>query len=315
MNPFAVDRQRELTPDRLALLALLRERGKAKPAGRAAVRLRAGSGVGGGEQDAPQLVLLHPAGGELFCYAPLIRALRPQVEVAGFAAEPADASEPPKQGMEIVAERLVRAMTEYGPRDGFALAGWSYGGVLAFEMARRLELAQGLTPPVLVLDGIYYGDVELEDEPTLRRRFVHDVARLAGKDETLVRAALAADAAPRVASQNPDEPDPEAIRASLTALGVELDLTDRELWERYAIFRFCALSLQCYSPAGTYSGPVTVLTTEDRAGVAQRWGAACTGPFECVELPGDHYTLFAGEPLDTVVTYAEKALASLGAAI
>jgi thioesterase domain-containing protein len=273
-------------------------------------------------------LLLHPAGGELFCYAPLIRALRPQVAVSGFAADPTDAAQPPRQGMEFVAERLVQAMADHGPRDGFALAGWSYGGVLAFEMARRLEQEQGRTPPVLVLDGIYYGDVELEDEPTLRRRFVHDVARLAGRDEAAVRAALAGAAAPRVAPQMPDatgtdaegaapspEPDPEAIRASLTALGVELDLTDRELWERYTIFRFCALSLQCYRPSGPYSGPVTVLTTEERSGVARRWSTACTGPFECVELPGDHYTLFAGEPLDTVVRYAEKALALVEAAI
>jgi hypothetical protein len=59
---------------------------------------------------------------------------------------------------------------------------------------------------------------------------------------------------------------------------------------------------------------VTVLTTEDRAPVAERWRTVCTGPFSCVPLPGDHYTLFAGQALDTVAGHLDRALASLDAA-
>ncbi|MFG1914993.1 amino acid adenylation domain-containing protein [Micromonospora sp. NPDC048898] len=242
-----------------------------------------------------QVVLLHPSGGELFCYVPLVRALRGDIGVAGFAADPRDAAATP-DGVTVSATRIVRSMLDTGLPEPLCLAGWSYGGVLAFEVARQIEERTGQRPPVVLLDASYDEDPVPLGEPTIRQRFVHDVVRLSGQDGPAVT-----DPAGGAAG----------IRAALAGLGAELDLTDQELSDRYRTFRACALSLQAYQPRGPYGGPVTVLSTRpDAAAQQEQWRAVSTGRFRAADVPGDHYTLFAEPALTRVVAAIEETLAS-----
>lgn len=245
-----------------------------------------------------RVILVHPSGGELFCYIPLVRALREGIGVAGFAADPRDGEVPPQDGMTATAARIAQALTATGLPESYCLAGWSYGGVLAFEVARQLERDAGEQPPVVLLDASYDDDAGPLDEPTVRRRFVHDVARLAGRDGPPVRAVLDDPAAGEA-----------GIRETLASLEVKLELSDDELAGRYAVFRACALALQSYRPPGPYGGPVTVLAVAPRAAVEKQWRAVCTGRFRSDDLPGDHYTLFTEPALSRIVAEIERTLA------
>lgn len=242
-----------------------------------------------------RVILLHPSGGELFCYIPLVRALREGIGVAGFAADPRDIAVPPRETMTATAARIVQALTANGLPESYCLAGWSYGGVLAFEIARQLERDTGERPPVVLVDAWTDDDLLPLDEPTVRRRFIHDVARLAGQDGPPVRAVL-------------DDPA-VGVRETLASLEVELELSDDELAGRYDVFRACALALQSYRPPGPYGGPVTLLAASSRAAVEERWRAVCTGPFQSHDLPGDHYTLFTEPALSRIVAEIERTLA------
>jgi thioesterase domain-containing protein len=293
MNFSLGDRADKLTGPRRALLERLladRRSAAATDDGRAPVLMRSPSPA--------RVILLHPSGGELFCYIPLVRALREGIGVAGFAADPRDAAVSPRDCMTATATRIAQALTATGLAESYCLAGWSYGGVLAFEIARQLERDTGERPPVVLLDADYDEDVVPLDEPTVRRRFVHDVARLAGQDGPSVRAVL-------------DDPaaDLVDIRETLASLEVELELSDDELAGRYTIFRACALALQSYRPPGPYGGPVTLLATSPRAAVEEQWRAVCTGRFQGDDLPGDHYTLFTEPALSRIVAEIERTLA------
>ncbi|MGH3158649.1 MAG: alpha/beta fold hydrolase, partial [Streptosporangiaceae bacterium] len=182
MTPATQDRAAGLSADRAALLRRLRAQ-RADPGPRPdhqPVPMRPGTVPMRPDARPAQLVLVHPAGGELFCYTPLVRALAQGPGVIGFPADPDDLDLPVTSRLPEVAARTLRALA--GPADPgrCVLAGWSYGGAVAFEMARMHAAATGELPPVVLLDCVYYGDVELEDETRLRRRFVYDVARLAG---------------------------------------------------------------------------------------------------------------------------------------
>ncbi|MGW1978988.1 non-ribosomal peptide synthetase [Streptomyces sp. NPDC001889] len=256
----------------------------------------------------PRVILLHPSGGALFCYVPLVRAVREGIGVAGFAADPRDAAVSPREGVTATAARIARALTAAGSAEPYALAGWSYGGVLAFEVARQLERDTGARPPVVLLDASWDEDPSPLDEPTVRRRFVHDVARLAGRDGPSVRGVLDGPAVRGVL----DGPAAGAagVREALRSLEVDPELTDEELAGRYAVFRSCALALQSYRPPGPYGGPVTLLATSPRAAAVEKeWRAVCTGPFHAGDLPGDHYTLFTEPALSRVVAAIEETLA------
>jgi thioesterase domain-containing protein len=222
----------------------------------------------------------------------LVRALSEGIGEAGFPAVPADAEVAPEDVVTTVAARIAAALTELP--ESFCLAGWSYGGVLAFEVARLLARNTGVRPPIVLLDAWDDGDLVPLDEPMVQQRFVHDVARLAGQDGPRVRAVL-------------DDPGLSDIRKTLASLDVDLRLSDDELAGRYAIFRAAALALQTYQPSGPYDGPVTLLAVSG-GGVVERWRAVCTGRFESDVLPGDHYTLFTEPALGRIVAEIERAL-------
>jgi thioesterase domain-containing protein len=292
MNSSLGDQADKLTGPRRALLErLLADRRAAAAAddSRAAVQMR--------PPGPARVILLHPSGGELFCYIPLVRALREGIGVAGFAADPRDAAVSPGDGMAATATRITQALTATELPRSYCLAGWSYGGVLAFEIARQLERDTGQRPPVVLLDAAYDEELVPLDEPTMRRRFVHDVARLAGRDGPSVRAVVDDPAAGLV-----------DLRETLVSLGVELELSDEELAGRYAVFRACALALEAYRPPGPYGGPVTVLATSPRAAVEEQWRAVCTGRFQADDLPGDHYTVFTEPALGRIVAAIERTL-------
>jgi amino acid adenylation domain-containing protein len=104
-------------------------RAGAVPAG-PLVQLRSGGSL-------PPLFLIHPAGGQVPCYIDLARALAPGRPVWGLQdAAPIDT---PRSLQSLAAAYLDAARNIHaGP---WLLAGWSFGGRVAFEMARQLAAA------------------------------------------------------------------------------------------------------------------------------------------------------------------------------
>jgi len=93
--------------------------------------LRAGAGE--------PLVLVHPAGGGVACYRHLVARLRPGPQVLahrGVATEGA-----PYRSLVELAADYVRDLRDRQARGPYRLCGWSFGGVVAFEMAAQLVTA------------------------------------------------------------------------------------------------------------------------------------------------------------------------------
>jgi thioesterase domain-containing protein len=295
VNGATGDRLSSLPADRRALFAKL----KAERAGAAAdhppVPLRPGPGPA-------RLVLLHPSGGALFCYTPLVRALRPEIDVIGWAADPADRDLPGGERMGTVASRVLAALARVADPGRCLLAGWSHGGVLALEMARQHAAAGGTPPHAVLIDCCYWGDRPVEDEATLRRRFVYDLVRLSGGQEAAAEAAAGApglDGADLAGA---------GLRTALGAAGISVTLTDAELADRYQTFRRCCLGLQAYTrPATSYGGQVTLIVTQGADILERRWAAVVTGRLRTVRLPGDHFTVFRPPALAMVASEIETA--------
>ncbi len=86
------------------------------------------------------LFVLHAAGGDVLCYQPLLRYLDPDMPVCGFHR-----SELPRQrvpallSLEQLADEYLSRLLRVQPEGPYYLAGWSSGGLLALEVAARLE--------------------------------------------------------------------------------------------------------------------------------------------------------------------------------
>ena len=93
--------------------------------------------TGGSE---PPLFCIHPVGGGAFCYRELADRLPENLPVYGIQAVGFEGNEPPLADIEAMATRYVQEITALwqGP---YNLYGWSFGGLVAFEMARLLRAA------------------------------------------------------------------------------------------------------------------------------------------------------------------------------
>ena len=81
---------------------------------------------------------MHGAGGEVLLYHPLARYLEPDQPFYGFQAKDPDKTQD-TLNVEDMAASYLRELREFQPEGPYYLGGYSSGGLVAFEMARRLR--------------------------------------------------------------------------------------------------------------------------------------------------------------------------------
>ncbi|MFL6234404.1 MAG: alpha/beta fold hydrolase, partial [Thermoanaerobaculia bacterium] len=100
----------------------------------------------------PPLFLIHPLSGELFLYRHLVSALGPDQPVYGFQAVGFATDEEPLASVEEMAALYVDALLSFQPAGPYLLAGSSLGGLIAFEMARKLRSLEREVDLLALLD-------------------------------------------------------------------------------------------------------------------------------------------------------------------
>jgi len=85
------------------------------------------------------LFLVHPLGGEVQYVRDLAPVLDPQVPLYGLAASGLVAGETPLFEVPAMAARYLAAIRQVQPQGPYRIAGWSAGGLIAYEMARQLQ--------------------------------------------------------------------------------------------------------------------------------------------------------------------------------
>jgi FkbM family methyltransferase len=104
-----------------------------------------------GDPGLQPLFLVHPAGGSVLAYLDLARRLGGH-PVHGFQSPGLEKGETPLDTVEGQAACYLEALRAVQPAGPYALAGWSFGGVVAYEMARRLTEAGEEVSLLAVLD-------------------------------------------------------------------------------------------------------------------------------------------------------------------
>jgi len=94
-----------------------------------------------GKADAPNLFLIHDISGSIDAYLELAKSLDGRFTCYGIPAEIADSQKRYGVTMETLAKTYLEKMKIVQPDGPYSLAGWSMGGVLAFEITRQLEAA------------------------------------------------------------------------------------------------------------------------------------------------------------------------------
>ncbi len=134
-----------------------------------------------GEPESPlPLYCVHPAGGHVFAYAPLVALLSSGQRVIGISEYGWGDPTERLASVEAYAARYVDEVIADRPEGPLALAGYSFGGLIAFEMARLLHARGREVSIVFLLDAVPAASPEDEppiSEPStakLRRRMARD---------------------------------------------------------------------------------------------------------------------------------------------
>jgi amino acid adenylation domain-containing protein len=249
------------------------------------VTLRAGD-----PQRRPRLVAVHPAGGQLFVYAPLLAALPDDQPVIGIKEHGWGDPDRRLESVEEYAARYVDELLAADLTDGLVLSGYSLGGLLAYEMARLFD-ARGHRPRLVVLlDAAPVarpGDAPVLRQPALtklRRRHTRDGVRgvVRGAGRILERAVADRVVDPIVTAAD----QARFVRAVRQGGPIDPLLVGRESERHGLVLR------QRYRP-GPYGGPVVAFralgTDPDFpiADLSYRWRSVADR-LDIVDVPGNH---------------------------
>jgi acyl-coenzyme A synthetase/AMP-(fatty) acid ligase/thioesterase domain-containing protein/acyl carrier protein len=186
--------------------------------------------------------------------------------------------------VEAAARRNVTAIRVLQPRGPYTLAGFSYGGLVAFAMACRLRAAGEDVASLVILD---------TPAPVGARSRRHRAARPSA---------------------------PRALRATMasayasTKHGIALasaGLVPRRGYRQYELFWDLNLRMsQRYAPASRFDGSVLVVRSDEPPHTAADlgWSELVSGPVTSVHVPAEHLRLLRAPAVDLVAAHIVAAL-------
>ncbi|MFI6067035.1 amino acid adenylation domain-containing protein [Micromonospora sp. NPDC051227] len=239
------------------------------------VTLRQGSSAG------PPLFLVHPVGGHLLGYVELLRYLPAEQAVYGLQAQGTAAGQTPLASIEEMAGRYVEAVLAVCGGEPLVLGGWSMGGVVAVEMARRMRLLGHRVDGLVLVDA----DASDFDAPATV------LESLQGWFYDLTQQELAVDGLVDL--------DPaEQLRAVFASVHRQLEIMSGAQDEFERMFRVYDSNMKAGSSydGKPYPGSAVLLLGDQHdSGQTARMGSSISslvhGPLRIESVPGDHYSV------------------------
>jgi thioesterase domain-containing protein len=235
---------------------------------------------------------VHPIGGNALCYVDLARQLGSDQPFYGLQAIGLDGESEPYSRIEDMAACYIEAMRGIQLQGPYILGGWSFGGIVAFEMAQQLQ-KQGHTVGLLALfDSRVPG---FNNRPSI----VNDAALMIGFAADLGRVfcrelSISYD---HIQGLRPYEQLKHVLEQARN-VGILPDHAGLEMIQRLLqIYRANTQALMNYVPQ-SYSGRITLFrvakhNSEEFGDRTFGWGKLAEEKLDIQDVPGDHYTMLA----------------------
>ena len=234
------------------------------------------------------LFCIHPAGGNVFCYAPLAARLGNDQPVYAIQSPALTNDRAGARTIEAMADLYIEAIRQAQPEGPYMLAGWSMGGVVAFEMSRQLRLRGERVDVVALIDSMPVQGAGAPDRLTLLARFGRDL----GIPREMIEAARA-----RLSGKDLDDSLGDILEKA-----IELDLLPGylgvpEIRRLFSAFERNVKAMFEYTP-GANPGPVSLFAASHSHGraagdPARGWTQVVRDGVEIFETPGDHYSIMS----------------------
>ncbi len=242
----------------------------------------------GSEYVAP-LFCVHGAGGNVLNFRALAGFLDPRLPFLGLRALGSDGGLEVDATIPAMAVRYLNAIRQMQPHGPYRLAGYSGGGVIAFEMAQMLSEAGEKVEHLIFFDSL---------APQIARQGMTRLQKLWAARKWDLRFALGW--FKRRGSRRAEREGAEAIAQALEGGGAMPDeLVGQRLTEAYA-------AAQSLYEAQPYEGPVTIFRARQagtlflHAGAQLGWQDYLKGRVDIQVMNCDHFTMMSAPTVSQI---------------
>jgi thioesterase domain-containing protein len=238
-----------------------------------------------GETGRRPLFLFHPFGGTVFCYVELTRHLPPGRAILAVEAPGIENEGEAEVSVEGMAARYIEHIKEIQPTGPYALGGWCFGGVIAYEAAGQLRAAGEEIELLAAIDSrapIEENIPESSDDSTILSWFARDLAVPYGKTLDIPAEDLRALGG---------EAAFDRILEQAAAIGVLAEDADRAQILRYfEAYLANGIALQTYLPESNDLDLLLLRAVDETIDYGPKlgWEALIKGSLQVIDVSGDH---------------------------
>ena len=238
----------------------------------------------------PPLFAFHAIGGSVYAYAHLARELAGQYRFIGVEAAGLVAGSTPTTRLEDMIAHYTDAIRHVQPVGPYRLLGWSMGGQIAFETARRLEGLGEQVETLALLDAPFMIVPHMLTSPEeLETLFVADVGSTLGWAE---------------APEGVDGKEWLAIKLDDGA--GRLEEARAEIERRFSVLKANAELILGYRPRDQIRAGALMLSAEESPTSALHYGKFLGGGVEAHVVDTDHYALLRPPHVQHVAELVRK---------
>jgi thioesterase domain-containing protein/acyl carrier protein len=273
------------------------------------------------------MFLIHDGTGEVESYASFCNRLDMGFNYWGIRADRLENHKPLKQTVKGIAQKYVQKMQTVQPLGSgpYYIAGWSVGGVIAFEMARQLEkqhqdiaflgLVDAPAPSRWLWWGtksrMKLGKFNLTSEMNLVRRLVMEDEKI---NKKLKEIKNIDGFWPTITDYLENSGfDKKAIQRRMMRYGMQALPHFQRLNLRDSIYFFnmsrtLINAVRKYRPTGKINAPIHYFKARQTVEIKEKkWQKYTTAPVNLYEIHGDHFSIF-NKNLDDFVKVFGKIL-------
>jgi amino acid adenylation domain-containing protein len=222
----------------------------------------------------PPFFCVHGLFGNVLCFTELARCIGEDQAFFALQSQALDETQPPLDRVEALAEHYLAEVRNVQTRGPYFLGGYSFGGMVAFEMARRLVAAGELVALLALIDASS-PDAHRAVVPFYYTMYARSGRRVFALDRLVSDGRL---------ERNPN---PWKLR----------ELSDDALLRYRRVEQATTAATRAYRPA-PYDGRVDLIrATAQGSRLAYEphvgWGRCTGGGLRIHDVPGDHVTLLS----------------------
>ncbi len=237
----------------------------------------------------PPVFFVHVGSGNVLCYLDLARHLGSDQPFYAIQDPSLVGTAPPFESLDAMAAHYVECIRAAQPLEPYLIGGWSFGGLVAFEMARQLTAAGAEVAMLAILDS---GTPEMERE--FERR----------SDDAALLAILAHEMYLPVVAAELRQLEPEErlrfVADYMNRAGLIFDDAPEVVRRQLEIFKYRNRATQNYDP-GPYAGSISLFVAGDRQpdeeeaealpDLIEGWRKLALGGLKVFSVPGAHHEI------------------------